>query len=143
MQHTLRCTTLSSIDMSPNQHPSAGTLLPRSEKATSVESAISLQVTRLQSTGPLLSLVFPHFLPAVTTNKMLSPRAYPRFPRSPQSLRDSTSVCPRKKPPQLLLGIHRQVLPNPLQAGPFSAPLGLTLGWTPGSREDEELSLYP
>lgn len=98
MQHTLRCTTLSSIDMSPNQHPSAGTLLPRSEKATSVESAISLRVTRLQSTGPLLSLVFPHFLPAVTTNKMLSPRAYPRFPRSPQSLRDSTSVCPRIKP---------------------------------------------
>lgn len=142
MQHTLRCTTLSSIDKSPNQHPSAGTLLPRSEKATSVESAISLRVTRLQSTGPLLSLVFPHFLPAVTTNKMLSPRAYPRIGLGSQD-RHRVSGTQPVFAPQLLLGIHRQVLPNPLQAGPFSAPLGLTLGWTPGSREDEELSLYP
>lgn len=132
-------TTLFSIDKSPNQYQSAGTLLPRSEKATSVESAVSPQVTRLQSSGSHWSLVCAHFLPAVTTNKKLSPRAYPRRGLGPQDRYrvswDSTNQwLPRKKSPQLLLGIHGR-LGRPATApsksaagGQFSAPPCLSLG---------------
>lgn len=148
MQHTQRCTTLFSIDKSPNQCRSAGTLLPKSEKATSVESAISLRVTRLQSTEPLLSLVFPHFLPAVITNKMLSPRTYPRRGLGSQdchkvSWDSNNQSLPKEDAPTAASGFP-QAAPSKSTAGrQFSAPLRLTLGWTPGRQEDEELSLCP